>query len=366
MSCMIVKEVTQILEDLAPLPYAEDFDNVGLLVGSSQQKVEGILITLDTLEKTIDEAIENNCNLIVSFHPIIFSGLKSLTGKNYVERVVMRALKHDIAIYAIHTALDNVSQGMGKAMCDQLNLSDRKVLIPKDSVIKKLVTYIPQKEANTVKNALFAAGAGSIGNYEFCSFSNSGKGSFKGNEKSNPKLGKRGEFQEETEIQLHLTFEAFKEQQILRTLFETHPYEEVAYEVTTLNNKNQQVGLGMVGKLPKALDEMNFLKQVQYVFNAQGIRHSEMRNKTVETVAVLGGSGAFAIKAALGAGADALITADLKYHQFYEAEGKILLLDIGHYESEQFIKPLIADHLRKKISNFAIILSEDTNPIKYL
>lgn len=364
---MIIKDIISALEEFAPLAYAEDFDNVGLLVGNKQTEVTGVLVTLDTLEKTVDEAIAKKCNLIVSFHPIIFSGLKKITGKNYVERTILKAIKNDIAIYAIHTALDNMPHGVSKGMCDALDLRNRSILIPRAGVIKKLTTYVPKNEIIAVREALFEAGAGNIGNYEQCSFSTKGKGSFMGNEKSTPTLGKPLELQTEKEIQLHITFEARLESAVLKALFDTHSYEEVAYEVTTLDNKNQNIGMGMIGELPSPLEETEFLQNVKKTFNAQGIRHSSLCNKPVKKVAVLGGSGSFAINAALQAGADAFITADLKYHQFYQAEGQLILADIGHYESEQFTKNILTDFLTKKFTNFAVVLSdENTNPIKYL
>ena len=364
---MNLKTIINNLESFAPLANAEDFDNVGLLVGNPDSEVSGILVTLDTLEKTVDEAIAKNCNLIVSFHPIIFSGLKKITGKNYVERVVLKAIRHDIAIYAIHTALDNLPQGVSKGMCDALGLENRKTLIPKKGAIKKLTTYIPQDAFAMVRNALFKAGAGNIGNYEECSFSLEGEGTFKGNEASNPVVGSKGELHTEPEKQLHITFEARLESKVLSALFSTHPYEEVAYEITTLDNANQNIGMGMLGDLPEALEAMAFLNRVKQVFKAEGIRHSALPEKPVKRVAVLGGSGSFAIEAAKAAGADAYITADLKYHQFYQAEDQLLLVDIGHYESEQYTKNIMADFLTKKFTNFAVILSEeDTNPIKYL
>ena len=364
---MTVHDITTALEELAPLPYAEGFDNVGLLVGRPQQEVSGVLVTLDTLEATIEEALSKNCNLIVSFHPIIFTGLKSLTGKTYVERVVMRALEHGIAIYAMHTALDNVKHGVSKGMCDALGLTDREVLIPKTGNIKKLVTYVPKNEVISVRDALFAAGAGNIGNYNHCSFAAKGNGSFMGNANSSPTVGEPGSLQNEKEIQLHVTFESHRQRKILAALFKVHSYEEVAYEITTLDNENQNLGLGMTGFLEEPLDELTFLHQVQKKFNAQGVRHSALREEPINKVAVLGGSGAFAIEHAKRSGADALITADLKYHEFFKAENKILLVDVGHYESEQFTKNILADFLTGKFRNFAVLLSEEeTNPIKYL
>ncbi len=364
---MIVKEVTTVLEELAPLAYAEDFDNVGLLVGSYTQEVSGILVTLDTLENVVDEAIANNCNLIVSFHPIIFSGLKRIIGSSYVERVVIKAIQNNIAIYSMHTALDNSKEGVNAKICEVLDILDPQILIPQKSTIKKLTTYAPINAAEKLKNALFEAGAGNIGNYSNCSFTTVGTGSFRAEDEANPTIGKIGETHFEEEVQINVTFSASFEKKVMNALFKNHPYEEVAYEVLTLENNYQNIGMGMIGTLKNPISENEFLRLVQERMNASGIRHSKLLNKNIEKVAVLGGSGAFAIKAAKAAGADIFITADVKYHQFYEAEAKLVIADIGHFETEQFTKNLLVDYLTKKIPNFAIRLSDSkTNPIKYL
>ncbi|MGG8495688.1 Nif3-like dinuclear metal center hexameric protein [Tenacibaculum sp. TC6] len=364
---MQIKDITNYIEQLAPLSYAEDFDNVGLLIGNYTTKVTGVLVTLDTLEKTVDEAIAKNCNLIVSFHPIIFSGLKKINGNNYVERVVLKAIQNNIAIYATHTALDNVHNGVSAKMCEVLGLQNIKTLIPKKGVIKKLTTYIPVKEANNLRAKLFEVGAGNIGNYDNCSFSYNGEGSYRGNENSNPTIGKKGELIFEPETCITVIFESYLEATILNTLFSNHPYEEVAYEVITLNNKNQHVGLGMIGEFTDELDENTFLQLIKTMFKTGCVRHSALLNKSIKKVAVLGGSGSFAINNAIKAKADAYISADFKYHDFFKAENAILLADIGHYESEQFTKNLLVDYLNKKFSTFAIILSEEsTNPIYYI
>ena len=370
---MLVKDVIDILEDMAPLHYAESFDNVGLLVGSKTEKLTNVLVTLDTLESVVDEAIEKNCNLIVSFHPIVFKGLKKINGNNYVERVIIKAIQNNIAIFAIHTALDNDFKGVNHMICEKLGLSNQQILIPKKETICKLNTFVPNKNLEEVREALFKAGAGSIGNYDHCSFYNEGTGSFKGNEHSNPVIGKQHTFHQEKESQLQMTFAAHLRGSILSALQNSHPYEEVAYEVTTLENVNQKIGMGMIGELPEALPEKDCLQMINEIFNAQGIRHSSFLNKPIKRIAVLGGSGAFAINNAKRAGADLYITADIKYHEFYQAENSIVIADIGHYESEQYTKDLIVSHLRKKISNFApafnsgnIVLSDkNTNPIKY-
>ena len=363
---MKVKDVITVLEEIAPLAYAEDFDNTGLLVGDKNAEVSGILVTLDTLEAVVDEAIQKKCNLIVSFHPIIFSGLKKITGKTYVERVVQKAIKNDIAIFAIHTALDNNWNGVNAMICQKLNLENRQLLIPQKNTIKKLVTYVPKENAEAVRNALFNAGAGNIGNYSNCSFITAGQGSFKGNEDSNPVKGKKGETHYEDEIQIGITFARNLQSDVLSALMRAHPYEEVAYEITTLENVNQHIGMGMVGEFKEALSEKQFLEFLKKTMKTGCVRHSELKGTPVKKVAVLGGSGSYAIDAAKVAGADAFVTADLKYHDFYKAENTILLADIGHYESEQYTKDLLVNALTKKITNFAILLSQtNTNPISY-
>ena len=363
---MIVQDVINHLEELAPIAYAEDFDNVGLLVGNENTKVTGILVTLDTLEAVVDEAIREKCNLIVSFHPIIFKGLKKLAGKNYVERVVIKAIKHDISIYSMHTALDNAIQGVNDMICNQLNLINKHILIPQSETIKKLTSYVPKDEAEKLRTALFEVGAGSIGNYNDCSFNVEGYGTFNGNTYSNPTKGEKGTIHKEEETKITVTFAKHLESKILQTLFKNHSYEEVAYEVITLENKNQNIGIGMLGELPEPLDELSFLNHLKNKMNTECIRHSSLLNKPIKKVAVLGGSGSFAIQAAKDAGADVFVTADLKYHDFFSAENNILLTDIGHYESEQFTKNGLVAHLTKKITNFAILLSKiNTNPVKY-
>lgn len=364
---MKVKNIIPILEELAPLSYAEDFDNVGLLVGSYEQEVHGILVCHDALEGVIEEAIEKQCNLVVCFHPILFSGLKKITGKNYVERAVIKAIKNDIAIYAIHTALDNHQEGVNKIFCNTLGLENPRILIPKENYIQKLVTYVPLHATEKVRQALFAAGAGAIGNYEHCSFVSEGKGSFKGNEKSNPTLGQAGVEEVVAEHKIEVTYERHLQGSILRNLFEVHPYEEVAYEIYNLANQLQNVGMGMIGELKEPMEEQAFLEMVKEKTGTGGIRHSALLNKPIKKVAVLGGSGSFALKAALQQKADAFITADLKYHQFYEAENQLVLADIGHFESERYTKNYIVEFLSKKMTNFAVILSTvNTNPVNYL
>ncbi|PKG49719.1 Nif3-like dinuclear metal center hexameric protein [Olleya sp. 1-3] len=363
---MLVKDLINHLEEIAPLNYAEDFDNVGLLVGDKNTTVTNVLVTLDTLEEVVDEAIAKKCNFILSFHPIIFKGLKSLTGKNYVERTVLKAIKNNIAIYAIHTALDNDNNGVNAMMCNQLNLINQRILIPQKQTIKKLTTYVPVAEAETLRTALFNAGAGQIGNYKNCSFNVNGIGTYNATEKANPVIGVIGENHSEAETQLNITYAKHVEKSVLKVLFETHSYDEVAYEVTTIENTNQNIGMGMIAELKTTHTETEFLHYLKEKMDISLIRHSKLSDRPVKKVAVLGGSGSFAINAAKAAGADAFVTSDLKYHDFFQAENAILLADIGHYESEQYTKSGLVAILTKKIPNFAFILSNtNTNPVKY-
>lgn len=371
---MKIKDIISYLEELAPLAYSEGFDNTGLLVGDKNAEVKGILVTLDTLENVMDEAIEKNCNLIISFHPIIFKGLKSFTGKTYVERVVQKAIKHDIAIFSNHTALDNSWNGVNDKICEKLGLINKKILIPQKGTIKKLITFVPVKDVENVRQAIFNTGAGGIGNYDHCSFNIEGMGSFRGNEDSNPTIGQPGKLHFEKEVQLGITFPKHLEKLVIQALFNSHPYEEVAYEIITLDNTNQHIGMGMIGELENPVHAEDFLQFIKETMKAEGIRHSKLLDRKISKVAVLGGSGSFAIEAAQMAGADLFLSADFKYHDFFRAENRIVLADIGHYESEQYTKELLHSYLKKKIINFAPALAEEnlyisesnTNPISYL
>ncbi len=371
---MKINDICTILDQMAPLAYAEDFDNVGLLVGNIDNAVTGILVCHDALEAVVDEAIAKKCNVIVCFHPILFSGIKKITGKNYVERTIIKAIKSDIAIYAVHSSLDNHNEGVNKIFCDALGLINTKILIPKQNFIKKLVTYTIPENADKVRTAMLNAGAGNIGNYSNCSFNSVGFSTYQGNENSTPVVGGKGELTQTDEIKIEVIFEKHLQAQVLNALFRNHVYEEVAYDIYDLQNEHQNIGMGMIGELETAMTAKDFLLFVKDKMQCGGIKHSDLLQKPIKKVAVLGGAGSFAIKNAILAGADVFLTADLKYHQYYEAEEQLVLADIGHFESERYTKNYIHDFLTKKITNFApylsidnIMLSEiNTNPIKYL
>jgi len=361
-----LQKIISHLEAFAPPSYQESYDNSGLLTGSPEMEIKGALICLDSTEAIIDEAITNGCNLVIAHHPIIFSGLKKLNGKNYVERTIIKAIKNDIAIYAIHTNLDNVRNGVNKAICERLGLTETKILSPKSGLLKKLVTYCPEAHADKIKSALFEAGAGSIGNYDECSFGSKGTGTFRGNELSNPAIGQKGIRQNEPEERIEVIFEKPLEQGILKALRASHPYEEIAFDVYSLDNQYKNVGSGMIGTLSSPLSANDFLSLLKDKMKTGSIRYTNTSKSMIKTVAVCGGSGSFLLSDAIRSGAEAFVTADFKYHQFFDGEGKIMIADIGHYESEQFTKELIYNILKQKFTTFALRLSElNTNPINY-
>lgn len=363
---MTISEVISKIETRIPLQQAEDFDNVGLLCGVPTRNVSGILVCHDALENVIDEAIEKNCNLVVCFHPIIFSGLKSLTGKNYVERAVLKAIENKIAIYAIHTAWDNDFFGVNAGICNHLGLKNLKILQPKKNNLKQLTVFVPKEHSEQVKEALFSAGAGSIGFYDECSFTLNGNGTFRPIEGSNPFSGQQNIRENADENMISVIFEGYKQGQILSTMKSAHPYEEVAYQIYNLDNENQHSGLGMYGEFDEEMDEKNFLTFVKEKFNLEIIKHSDFNNKKIKRVGVLGGSGASGIKSALSKKCDAYLTGDIKYHDYFLAESKMLICDIGHYESEQFVTQQLFEILSQKFTTFAISKSnEKTNPVNY-
>ena len=363
---MKLAEITNFLEKIAPLNYQEDYDNAGLIVGNANDEVHAALVALDCTEQIIDEAIAKNCNLIITHHPIVFKGLKKFNGKTYVERVVLKAIKNNIALYAIHTNLDHVAHGVSGEICKRLGIQKAKILAPKNNLLKKLVTFCPTAQADEVRNALFAAGAGDISNYSECSFNTAGTGTFKGGDGTNPFVGEVGAQHHEVEVRIETIFKVQDERKVLLALLENHPYEEVAYDIYALTNKLDNVGAGMIGWLPQEMDNVDFLNLVKQNMNAKVIRHTSLLPKKIKKIAVCGGSGSFLLKDAIAAGADAFITADFKYHEFFDAGQKLVICDIGHYESEQFTSNLLIDNIQEKFPNFAIRLTEhNTNPINY-
>ena len=363
---MTIKEIIQALEEMAHPHLQEPYDNSGLLCGDKMSTCTGITISLDCTEAVIDEAIQNGCNLVVSHHPIVFKGLKTFTGKNYVERTIIKAIKADIAIYAIHTNLDNVLHGVNASIAGKLGVIDCNILAPKSGDLRKLSVFVPHSGLEILRSALFAAGAGEIGNYSHCSFAAEGMGSFLPEDGAKPVIGQLGSIHKEPETKLEVIFPGWKQGAILSAMIENHPYETVAHDIYRLENEWQETGSGMVGRLPEAIDSRKFLEFVKVKFNVPVIRHTALINDKVQKIAFCGGAGSFLVKNAIAAGADIFITGDMKYHEFFDADDKIIIADIGHYESEQFTIDLLYDLLTQKFTNFAILKTgQNTNPVSY-
>ncbi len=363
---MRITDVVKCLESFAPKALQESYDNAGLIIGNASSECTGILIALDATEEVIAEAAQKKCNLLVTHHPLIFKGIKKITSQNYIERCVIAAIKNDIAVYSIHTNLDNVITGVNKTIADKLDLQNCKALLPKADTLIKLVTFAPDDKAEIIKNALFIAGAGSIGNYSECSFVVSGEGSFKAGENTKPYVGKKGKRHLEKETRIEVVLPAYEQEKIVHALKIAHPYEEVAYDVYPLNNFRDDIGSGLIGNLKYNISEEAFLKKIKQRFGLKVIKHTGFLNKKISKVAVCGGAGSFLISAAKAAGADIYITSDVKYHEFFDADKSIVIADIGHYESEQFTSDLLADFLRKEFPNFAVLKTGiSTNPVYY-
>jgi dinuclear metal center YbgI/SA1388 family protein len=363
---MTIANIIEHLERIGPLSYQENYDNCGLITGSSSWACTGVLVSLDATESVVREAIDKKCNLLISHHPIIFRGLKKLSGNSYVERAVITAIKNDIAIYALHTNLDNVKDGVNGRMADVLKLKNRSALQPKSGTLKKLFTFAPLDKAEQVRNAIFSTGGGQIGNYSECSFNVEGNGTFRAGEGADPYVGKIGERHHEKETRIEVIFPAFLESKVVQAMIAAHPYEEVAFDVIDLANPHPGVGSGLVGELEEPMEEYAFLAFLKQSFNLQVIRHTPLTGRLVKTVAICGGAGSFLIDKALAKKADFFVTADLKYHEFFDADGSAVIADIGHFESEQFTIDLIHEILKVKFSNFALLKTEvNTNPVNY-
>lgn len=363
---MRIADLIQVLERWAPRSLQESYDNSGLIVGNGQTVCTGVLCALDATEEVISEAVQKGCNLVVAHHPILFGGINRIDPNHYVGSALIQAIRHDVAIYAIHTNLDNVIHGVNHAMADRLHLTNRMVLSPKPNQLKKLYTFVPVAHLDQVADALFQAGAGQIGRYDRCSFRQPGEGSFRALTGANPYVGSVGQHHLEAEFKLEVIYPIHLEAEILRALRDSHPYEEVAYDLIALDNAHPEIGSGLVGDLPEPMDAKALLARLKAVFSCETLRYTVSNDRPIRRVALCGGAGSFLISKALSSGVDAFLTADLKYHEFFEAVGKMMLVDLGHYESEQFTIGLIQQFLAEKFPNFAVLKTERiTNPVRY-
>ena len=363
---MQIAEIINFLESLAHPSLQEHYDNAGLITGSADWECKGIICSLDSTEDVINEAVEKNCNLVIAHHPIIFGGLKKINGKNYVEKTIITAIKNDIAVYAIHTNLDNVMHGVSGKMAKMLGLQNLSVLLPKENTLKKLFVFVPVEKSMEVRIAIFNAGGGHIGNYSECSFNAEGTGTFKAGTGSNPYVGNIGKQHQEKELKIEVIFPGFLENRIVNAMKAAHPYEEVAYDVVNLSNSNSATGAGILGELAEPMEEKSFLSHLKSIFGLKVVRHTILRNKFIRKAALCGGAGSFLISSALRSGADVYITSDIKYHEFFDANDRILVADIGHYESEQFTIDLLQEILEQKFPTFAVLKTGvTTNPVHY-
>ena len=364
---MKIRDVLHILETLAPLPLQESFDNAGVQAGDVEREATGALLCLDVTESVVDEALMRGCNLIVSHHPLAFRPFKSLTGRTYVERCLMKACKHDLVIYAAHTNLDNAPEGVNFRLAQRIGLRHVRILSPLQNALLKLAVFVPEAYAETVRRALFEAGAGHIGNYDLCSFNLSGQGTFRAGENTRPFCGRPGEIHRETEVRVETVLPAFRKNAVLRAMCAAHPYEEPAYDLYPLDNAWTTAGSGIIGELPEAEATYDFLRRIKKQFRASCLKHSAITSEQVRTIAVCGGAGAFLIPEAIAAGADALITGEAKYNNFYDVENRLLLATLGHYETEICTKDIFFDAISKKMPTFAVQISNtDLNPINYM
>ncbi|MDR2286022.1 MAG: Nif3-like dinuclear metal center hexameric protein [Prevotellaceae bacterium] len=360
-----VKDIVSELEKLAPLSYQESYDNAGLIVGSLDMEANSALLCFDITEEIIDEAIDTKTNLVISHHPVIFGGLKKINGKNATERIVIKAIQNNIALYAAHTNLDSVRGGINTTLAEKLGLSDIKILSQSEKILFKIVTFVPETYSGKVRQALFEAGAGHIGNYDSCSYNIKGTGTFRGDDNTNPFAGKKGLFHNEQEIRIETVTQKEYLDKIISALKQNHPYEEPAYDIYQLENKYENAGIGAIGVLPEYIDAVEFLTNIKKNLSVKVIRHNDLFKK-VKTVAVCGGSGSGYIDEAIAAGADIFVTGDCKYHQFTDFQNRIILADTGHFESEYFATEIFYNTIKKKFPNFAAKLSHGIiNPVQY-
>jgi dinuclear metal center YbgI/SA1388 family protein len=364
---MKLSDLCSYLDSVIPLSLQEEYDNSGIQLGSPGMEVKSALLSLDITEDVVDEAKIKKCDIIITHHPLIFKNLKRLSDRNHTERIIRKAIESNIAVYSAHTNLDAYDNGVSRKMAEKLMLKNINVLSKLKRKLLKLVVYVPESHYIVVRDALFEAGAGAVGKYDNCGFITTGTGSFRGNNNSRPFIGEKGKNTTVNEIRFETILYSHQKNVVLEALHRVHPYEEIAYDLYILENDNVNQGFGAVGMLDKETDEKVFIKRLSEVFDAQGIRYSSFTGKKIKKVALCGGSGSETLENAIASGADVLVTADIKYHTFFDADDKILLVDIGHFESEKFSTEILYDLIIKKFPKFAVLFSEtNTNPINYL
>ncbi|MFW9597136.1 MAG: Nif3-like dinuclear metal center hexameric protein [Paludibacter sp.] len=364
---MKLSEIMALLETEAPLMLQENYDNSGLLIGNKNDDISKILVTIDITEEVVNEAVEHNCNLIISHHPLIFKPIKSINSDSDTGRSIIKLIKNNIAVYAAHTNFDNIISGVNGKIAEKLGLINTKVLQPAENQLFKLITYAPKIHATHVREALFNAGAGNIGNYDKCSYNVEGYGTFRAGSEAHPFIGDINKLHTEPEVRIEVILPKSIKQKVITALFNSHPYEEPAFDLLAIENQSDRIGAGLIGELPDSLDEVTFLNFLKSVFNCKVIKHTDFTGKQIKKVALCGGSGSFLLKSAVRTGADVYVSGDFKYHDFFDAQNHILAVDLGHFESEQYTKHIFYEIITKKMPTFAVRISETkTNPINYL
>lgn len=364
---MKISEIISLIEEIAPLPLQEEYDNAGMQVGDKSREATGALLCIDVTEDIIDEAIQQGLNLVISHHPLLFKGLKSITGRNYIERIVIKAIKNDIAIYSAHTNLDNAFGGVNFKIAEKLKLQNLQILSPMKDKLLKIVVFVPTADADNVREAMLNAGAGKIGDYDMCSYNMTGYGTFRPGECATPYCGEVGMLHKEEEVRIEVILPNYLREKVVGEMLKSHPYQEPAYDIIQLENELAFAGSGVIGELTNPMEAEEFLKIVKDVFKVEAIKYSSHSGKKIKKVALCGGSGAFLINDALRANADAFITGEIGYHNFFVAEKRILLVEAGHYETEQYTKDIFCDIITKKFPNFAVRYTNvEETPINYL
>lgn len=342
------------MERWAPLALASERDNSGLQIGSGQQRVTKILVTLDLNSNVIDEAHQKKADLIISHHPLLFHALRSVNPDEHIGSIVTSCVKYGIAIYSAHTNLDFTQNGVSTTLALKLGLSRIEPLMKNQRVSKKIVVFVPHDYIDRVRHAMMEAGAGTIGNYTDCSFAAHGIGTFKPTPNATPFIGTIGKLERVNEARLEMLSPSWKLEAVIAAMKRAHPYEEIAYDIYNRVNTEADYGVGAIGTLSHPMKPRQFLTHVADTLRIPSLRYSGNPQQMISVVAVCGGSGSDLLSTAAQHGADAFVTADISYHRFMEKHHSILFIDAGHYETEVPVVPIICKYLKQNLTDSTI------------
>ena len=354
---MIIEELTTFIEDKFPLSQQESYDNCGLIVGDPKKTVKKVLLALDCTEQVIKEAKLKKADVIITHHPLMFSSINKLTANDYEGSLIIKLIKSDIALYAVHTNLDNSINGINKYLALKLGLKNLQILVGKEKTFKKIITFVPKAYSQKVITALSAAKAGNIGLYSHCAFVTEGSGCFKPEKGAKPFLGELSKINQVEEVKLEMVFASENQKMIENSLKKAHPYEQPAFDIIELANPNPDIGAGIYGDLPAQINTAEFLKLVKTKLNLSYIRQSNSAKKFISKVAICSGAGFFVFEQAKRLNVDALVTSEIKHHEFLAAENNILLCDIDHHEGE-IAAVNILDQILQKLENIDTLISK--------